>query len=819
MTSMPPFHPSTAHSTPAPLPVWRRFYPLSIGVRLFIAVMGGALVGIGAIAFLFGEIAKYQAEYQIEHTLEDKVVALDHTLEQAELLANSLRTSALTFHARKAKTPDTYRQLVLDLFKTRPESVVGLGMGQSKNGLIPEEEWFFAYARTDVPDAAAPGQLLPPPDNTIRYDDGMQPASFYPTSDRYRTYFLPQKNVWAQPYPLGGLIQTTYYSQLVNENGQWLGTVFVDVDSRSFQQTLADPVLYGAGQFALLTETGQLIAGPATSETTRDANIDANTYEAVPGLAAVWPQVLRGQSGLVEGKQGYWAYARVPKNDWIAVAYVPYAAVFQRVALITVGGMLIVGIVMALVVALTVRYLNRRLRPILDECNRLIDTNQRTLAAMPYRDEIEQLSTSFFYLIEQLKADEERIRQEVTRTVQTEEQLKQAIMVQQESQALQTEVEELLSMVSAVEHGDLTVAAPVSPRITGLVADTLNRLVERLEQLMATILSAAQQVTQGADRAECLALNVADNARQQAQAITEVQQFMETIHGLTQEAAQQVVISGETLQTAQLAIEQGQQEIELMSQGLDDLQRDTQQIVKRTQTLTNYVGLAAQFAKDQKRIAAMTRILAVNASMLANRAAAQQDPQQLAVITREFETIAAQVNQLATQTNQSLVQLQQRTDQIQTVVSGLNHDVQEVSQQVTHFSVGVEQSQQAFKMLHHAGQQVATTEHKVIQTSQAIVEATQTVLQSVRSISDLAVETLHRAEQTREQAQDMGHLAQTLLHRVNFFRLRPHLPASQSVSHSASSPDGSAELASSELIETSPALALSASRAPEEMGQ
>jgi methyl-accepting chemotaxis protein PixJ len=131
---------------------------------------------------------------------------------------------------------------------------------------------------------------------------------------------------------------------------------------------------------------------------------------------------------------------------------------------------------------------------------------------------------------------------------------------------------------------------------------------------------------------------------------------MENLEALAQTAVLKATATDEAVELTQSAILQGQTEARAMTQGIEGLQQTTNQIVNRTETLTNYVELAAQFTKDQKRIAAMTRVLAVNASMLANRASAQQDPAQLAIVTREY--------QVAAQTNQSMMQLQQRTNQI-----------------------------------------------------------------------------------------------------------------------------------------------------------
>lgn len=386
------------------------------------------------------------------------------------------------------------------------------------------------------------------------------------------------------------------------------------------------------------------------------------------------------------------------------------------------------------------------------------------ILAQSFNQMVQQLRTSFNELEETNKFLEQRVSDR-TATLQAEGQL------------LQQEVEHLLEVVSAVEEGDLTAEAEVSPHVTGLVADTLNRLIERLGQIMATVLSTAEQVTQGAEQLEQLAMTVANDTQQQTQAVVQVQDLMENVNMLSLEVAMQAAETSEAVEQTRSVINQGHEEISAMTQGIQVLQQGTEHIVKRTQTLSNYVELAAQFTKDQRQIAAMTRILAVNASMLANRASAQQDPEQMAIITREFETIAAQVNQLASQTNQSLVLLQQRTNQMQTVVSGLNYDVEEISQQVENFTNRVEHSQQAFDTIQAVSERVAQMGARVTQSSQVIVDAAQTTLQSVQQISTIATESSGRANITQEQAKRMEHMARILLQKVAFFHL--HSEANQ----------------------------------------
>ncbi|NJO51207.1 MAG: hypothetical protein HC840_19175 [Leptolyngbyaceae cyanobacterium RM2_2_4] len=192
------------------LPVIHRLRLNSIGTKLFISVVGGALVGVGSIAFLFGEIVKYQAEAQIQQAVGDKVQLVNGRLEQAELFAESVRTSVLALHLRNINSADTYRRLLFESFKDRPSFVTGLGVGQSQNGILPQQQWFAAHYYLDLGEPNAAGMQLSSPYNDIRYVDGTQPNSFYPEGDRYRTYFVPQADVWPLPLKLKTKRPTTH---------------------------------------------------------------------------------------------------------------------------------------------------------------------------------------------------------------------------------------------------------------------------------------------------------------------------------------------------------------------------------------------------------------------------------------------------------------------------------------------------------------------------------------------------------------------------------------------------------------------------------
>ncbi len=371
------------------------------------------------------------------------------------------------------------------------------------------------------------------------------------------------------------------------------------------------------------------------------------------------------------------------------------------------------------------------------------------------------LESSQANLLESNQALESQITQ---RTAQEQQ-------IRAESELLQEDVGHILDVVSAVEYGDLTIEAEVNERATGLVADTLNRLIESLHRIMAVVSSTAVQVTDNADQLERLAVETADRSQTQTQSVADVRSLMENVNTLTENSRDQATSTETALELAKQAVETGQQEMNEMVQGISSLEEGTDQIVKRTQLLNEFVDLASQFSKDQKRVASLTRVLALNASMLSTRAVKEKDPAQFASIAKEFEIVSRQVNDLASETNQTLAQLQQRTDQIQTVTSGLNQDVSDINQLVRKFTNEVEQSRQAFTNMQAATDQVAQAGQQVKQANEDIFEAVQSTLIATQTISREAEDTLSQANITREQAASMGELARTLTNMVEFFQL------------------------------------------------
>ncbi len=343
--------------------------------------------------------------------------------------------------------------------------------------------------------------------------------------------------------------------------------------------------------------------------------------------------------------------------------------------------------------------------------------------------------------------------------------------VRAESNLLHADIAHILDVVCAIEAGDLTIQAEVNERETGLVCDTLNRSIESLDRIISTVVNTARTVTDDASQLELVALETNQQAQSQTTEVLAVQSLMNRVNVLIAESLEHGAATDAAVDSMKLAVGEGQQAIGDTIEGIDLLQSGTEQIVKRTALLTEFVGLAAQFSKDQKRVASLTRVLAFNASTLSSRAVKEQNPSQFASLAREFETIARQVNDLATDTNHSLVLLQQRTDRIQTVTSGLSQDIADIDRLVQKFTQELGKSDRAFNNIQISLAQASTLDQKVADSNQHVVDAVRDTFIAIQSISKLAQITEEKATLTREQIQSIGALSRRLLQMVEFFKL------------------------------------------------
>lgn len=383
-----------------------------------------------------------------------------------------------------------------------------------------------------------------------------------------------------------------------------------------------------------------------------------------------------------------------------------------------------------------------------------------------------------FYIREQKRAEQELKNSEATLLGLNQDLEEKSQQIQeteqktrQENEVLQDDIGHLLDVVSSLEDGDLRIQAEVNERVTGIVADTLNRLIEELGKVLATVLTTAQDVSIKANSLEEIAQQVATGADNQSQSVNNVLALSEKVQQSALTSSQEVEATNESLQTLQTTVEKATDAIAQLTEGMNVLSGGTEKIIQQMKTLGEFVGLADEFVGEQSEIAQQTQILALNASLVAARAAGQQNPNAWLQVAREFEDIAEQVSQLARSTSEGLATLEQRTKQIHTVVSTVDAEVQNLGGLVDDFQTGISQSNQLFTEVGTVTRQAFQAGQAVNESNQAIVKATEETVQAMGNIANLAQQTAQLSQNSLVQGELMRNLATKLLERIKFFQL------------------------------------------------
>ncbi len=343
--------------------------------------------------------------------------------------------------------------------------------------------------------------------------------------------------------------------------------------------------------------------------------------------------------------------------------------------------------------------------------------------------------------------------------------------VQQESQLLQGDIGDLLDVVAAMEDGDLTTMAPVNDRVTGLVGDTLNRLAEELSRVMNQFSMAAEQVSANSSQQKAIASQVAASTGDQSKSIGSVLYLTQSVRNSAKTAVQQLAETNKSLLTLQNTIVASQNSVQILDQNSVVLQDGSERIVQQIKTLSEFVGLADRFVQDQSEISIQTQILALNASLVAARAAEQRDPQKFTAVAREFESIADQVSQLAQKTNDGLTELEQRSSQISMVVTTVDGEVQQLGELVKSFITVVKGASDTFATVQSVTQQVVAAGEVVTQTNQQILKSTGLTVTTMDSLLELSGKISGEAQEAQQMGDQMGDLSHNLLQSIRIFKL------------------------------------------------
>ncbi|HEV7643102.1 MAG TPA: methyl-accepting chemotaxis protein [Pyrinomonadaceae bacterium] len=253
------------------------------------------------------------------------------------------------------------------------------------------------------------------------------------------------------------------------------------------------------------------------------------------------------------------------------------------------------------------------------------------------------------------------------------EKLQRVVQTEDERNGLRNSISKLLSEVSEIAQGDLTVEAEVGNETTGALADAFNFMTSELRALIKQVKNVTFEVTHSAQDISKTTGELAEGSETQAVQIAQTSQAVEDMALQIQEvsinATMSAKVAGESLNMAQHGTQAVQDNIDAMNRIRNQVQETAKRIKKlgeRSQEISEIVQLLDELSER-------TSLLALNASLQA--AAAGEAGRGFAAVTEEVERLAERSNRAAQKIATLAQSIQYETKD---VVSSMEETIHEV---------------------------------------------------------------------------------------------------------------------------------------------
>jgi methyl-accepting chemotaxis protein len=231
---------------------------------------------------------------------------------------------------------------------------------------------------------------------------------------------------------------------------------------------------------------------------------------------------------------------------------------------------------------------------------------------------------------------------------------------------IESGVTEFMRLVDQAQRGNFTVQLPVRDSFLGTMADLFNQLIRRLNETLTGMRHASQVVTASTVTVGALTGDVTAKANDQAARIARISEAIAQVAGAITQIAATSVNASDVAETILEFSNQGRSATEDAVREMEQAREVSLQAMQRVKRLEDGLQEVADISKDVSEAASRANLLALNASIEADRAS--RDGAGLAAIAREIRALAVSSNDAATRINQRVLEIVAETQGVVTVI-------------------------------------------------------------------------------------------------------------------------------------------------------
>ena len=336
-----------------------------------------------------------------------------------------------------------------------------------------------------------------------------------------------------------------------------------------------------------------------------------------------------------------------------------------------------------------------------------------------------------------------------------------AVTNQQAQDSLQRSIGDLLTTISQVARGDLTIRGKVTNDALGNVVDSVNFMLDNFTRVLERVRKAAIDVSTSANQILNAADEMTAGATQQDQEITNTSSAVEELTVSMKQVSNNAEASAEAARRALDAAEQGNRSVRDTLEGMQRIRASVQATAKKIKSLGDRSLEISEIINVINDITEQTNLLALNAAIEAARAGdagrgfavVADEVRKLAEHSRSAtKDIAALIKAIQAETNEAVVVMEDGTREVE-VGAGL-----------------ADQAGKALEAISSVVRQSAELVQEISLASKQQVRGTEGVANAMQIISGITRQTTQGARQTASTVGNMVKLSEQLNEALAQFR-------------------------------------------------
>ncbi|BAQ66865.1 methyl-accepting chemotaxis protein [Geminocystis sp. NIES-3709] len=307
----------------------------------------------------------------------------------------------------------------------------------------------------------------------------------------------------------------------------------------------------------------------------------------------------------------------------------------------------------------------------------------------------------------------------------------------EEKEKLEMGIYQLLDDLQGAVEGDLTVRASLSSMEMSTVADLCNAILDNLQDIASQVQKSSNQVIFALEKDEESIKELTKGAIEEnyktIDTLVSVKNMSETISKIAQSANQAATLADD----AYSATEESSKGMDATVSTIFSLRNTVGETAKKMKRLGESSQKISQVVSLIEEIALKTNLLAINATVEANRAGEQG---------QGFTVIAEQVGALAEQSASA-------TKEIAKIVAEIQQETQEVTNAMEMGTTQVVSTTQLVETTKQQLEQVLTRSRNINQLMQSISQSTVSQAQTSQTVQELMEQIAHKSEERLEYSQ------------------------------------------------------------------